>query len=154
MKKRIVPTTTAEAKYDVTYSSPIYNTNSTDQIISSTEFVHAGNTGCTLRDRVDNTGTRRLQIVQGTGTTEVIVVNNAGTISPTTGKLSFTAAFDSFTGTYVEITAAPDSNDLAPKRNELLTILVDDCVITGEVDTMITGGTSAGVAYNTTARHE
>ena len=154
MKKRIVPTTTAEAKYDVTYSSPIYNTNSTDQIISSTEFVHAGNTGCTLRDRVDNTGTRRLQIVQGTGTTEVIVVNNAGTISPTTGKLSFTAAFDSFTGTYIEITAAPDSNDLAPKRNELLTILVDDCVITGEVDTMITGGTSAGVAYNTTARHE
>ena len=154
MKKRIVPATTAEAKYDVTYSSPIYNTNSTSQIITSSEFVHNGNTGCTLRDRVDEEGTRRLQIVQGTGTTEVIIVNNAGTITPTSGKLSFTAAFDSFTGTYVEITAAPDSNDLAPKRNELLTILVDDCVITGEVDTMITGGTSAGVAYNTTARHE
>ena len=154
MKKRIVPATTAEAKYDVTYSSPIYNTNSTSQIITSSEFVHNGNTGCTLRDRVDEEGTRRLQIVQGTGTTEVIIVNNAGTITPTSGKLSFTAAFDSFTGTYIEITAAPDSNDLAPKRNELLTILVDECEIEGEVDTMITGGTSAGVAYTTTARHE
>ena len=44
MKKRIVPTTTAETKYDMTYSSPIFNTNSTTQIITSTEFVHNGNT--------------------------------------------------------------------------------------------------------------
>jgi len=152
MCKRIVPTT-LEAKYDIQYSAPIYNTKSTDQIISSTEFVHKGNTGCTLRDRVDDDGVRRVQIVKGTGTTEVLIENNAGTITPTSGKISFTAQFDSFTGTYVEITAVPDSNDIAPKRNELLTILVDDCNITGEVDTMITGGTSAGVEYTTTASY-
>ncbi len=152
MCKRIVPTT-LEAKYDIQYSAPIYNTKSTDQIISSTEFVHKGNTGCTLRDRVDDDGVRRVQIVKGTGTTEVLIENNAGTITPTSGKISFTAQFDSFTGTYVEITAVPDSNDIAPKRNELLTILVDDCTITGEVDTMITGGTSAGVEYTTTASY-
>jgi hypothetical protein len=154
MKKRIVPVSTAETKYDVTYSSPIYNTNSSTQIITSTEFVHNGNTGCKLRDRVDSAGARRIQIVKGSGTTEVIVENNAGTIEPTTGKISFTATIDSFTGTYIEVTADPDSNDLAPKRNELLTILVDECTITGEVDTMITGGTSAGVEYTTTSRHE
>ena len=154
MKKRIVPVSTAETKYDVTYSSPIYNTNSSTQIITSTEFVHKGNTGCKLRDRVDSAGARRIQIVKGSGTTEVIVENNAGTIEPTTGKISFTATIDSFTGTYIEVTADPDSNDLAPKRNELLTILVDECTITGEVDTMITGGTSAGVEYTTTSRHE
>jgi hypothetical protein len=116
--------------------------------------VHNGNTGCTLRDRVNNEGVRRVQIVKGTGATEVIVENNAGTITPTAGKISFTATVDSFTGTYIEITATPDSNDIAPKRNELLTILVDDCTIVGEVDTMITGGTSAGVAYTTTSREE
>tara|TARA_B110000977_G_C11070555_1_gene489399 strand:+ start:487 stop:2346 length:1860 start_codon:yes stop_codon:yes gene_type:complete len=154
MKKRIVPVSTTETKYDVTYSSPIYNTNSSTQIITSTEFVHNGNTGCKLRDRVDSAGARRIQIVKGSGTTEVIVENNAGTIEPTTGKISFTATIDSFTGTYIEVTADPDSNDLAPKRNELLTILVDECTITGEVDTMITGGTSAGVEYTTTSRHE
>ena len=154
MKKRIVPVSTAETKYDVTYSSPIYNTNSSTQIITSTEFVHNGNTGCKLRDRVDSAGARRIQIVKGSGTTEVIVENNAGTIEPTTGKISFTATINSFTGTYIEVTADPDSNDLAPKRNELLTILVDECTITGEVDTMITGGTSAGVEYTTTSRHE
>ena len=154
MKKRIVPVSTAETKYDVTYSSPIYNTNSSTQIVTSTEFVHNGNTGCKLRDRVDSAGVRRIQIVKGSGTTEVIVENNAGTIEPTTGKISFTATIDSFTGTYIEVTADPDSNDLAPKRNELLTILVDECTITGEVDTMITGGTSAGVEYTTTSRHE
>ena len=86
--------------------------------------------------------------------TESVIENNAGTINVTSGKLSFTATIDSFTGTYIEITADPDSNDLAPKRNELLTILVDECTLSGEVDTMITGGTSAGVNYSTTARHD
>ena len=154
MKKRIVPTSTAEAKYDVVFSSPIYNTNSNEQIIKSSEFVHKGNIGCTLRDRVNDDGERRLQIVKGSGLTESVIENNAGTINVTSGKLSFTASIDSFTGTYIEITADPDSNDLAPKRNELLTILVDECTLSGEVDTMITGGTSAGVNYSTTARHD
>ena len=154
MKKRIIPITSAETKYDVIFSSPIYNTQSNEQIIKSTEFVHNGNTGCTLRDRVNDEGERRLQIVKGSGLTETVIENNAGTIDVTSGKLSFTASISSFTGTYIEITADPDSNDLAPKRNELLTILVDDCIITGEVDTMITGGTSAGVNYSTTSRHE
>ena len=154
MKKRIVPTTTAESRYEVAFSSPIYNTKSNEQIIRSTEFVHNGNTGCTLRDRVNDEGERRLQIVKGIGLTETIIENNAGTIDVTSGKLSFTATINSITGSYIEITADPDSNDLAPKRNELLTILVDDCIITGEVDTMITGGTSAGVNYSTTSRHE
>ena len=154
MKKRIIPITSAETKYDVIFSSPIYNTQSNEQIIKSTEFVHNGNTGCTLRDRVNDEGERRLQIVKGSGLTETVIENNAGTIDVTSGKLSFTASISSFTGNYIEITADPDSNDLAPKRNELLTILVDDCIITGEVDTMITGGTSAGVNYSTTSRHE
>ena len=154
MKKRIVPTSTAETKYDVIFSSPIYNTQSNEQIIKSSEFVHKGNTGCTLRDRVNDDGERRLQIVKGSGLTESVIENNAGTIDVTSGKLSFTASIDSFTGTYIEITADPDSNDLAPKRNELLTILVDECTLSGEVDTMITGGTSAGVNYSTTARHD
>ena len=154
MKKRIIPTTTAEAKYDVTFSSPIYNTKADEQIIKSTEFVHNGNTGCSLRDRVNEEGVRRLQIVKGSGLTEAVIENNAGTIDVTSGKLSFTATINSFTGTYIEITADPDSNDLAPKRNELLNILVDECTLQGEVDTMITGGTSAGVDYTTTARHD
>ena len=153
MKKRIIPTSTIETKYDLTYSSPILSTNSTTQIITSTEFVHKGNAGCTLRDRYDTeTGVRRMQIVKVSGASEIIVENNAGTVTPTDGKISFTATIDSFTGTYIEITADPDSNDIAPKRNELLTILVDDCKIEGEVDTMITGGTSAGVAYTTVSR--
>ena len=153
MKKRIIPTSTIETKYDLTYSSPILSTNSTTQIITSTEFVHKGNAGCTLRDRYDTeTGVRRMQIVKVSGASEIIVENSAGTVTPTDGKISFTATIDSFTGTYIEITADPDSNDIAPKRNELLTILVDDCKIEGEVDTMITGGTSAGVAYTTVSR--
>jgi hypothetical protein len=59
----------------------------------------------------------------------------------------------SIIGTYIEITVSPNSNDLAPKRNELLNILVDECIVKGEVDTMITGGVSAGIDYTTTSRH-
>jgi hypothetical protein len=41
---------------------------------------------------------------------------------------------------------------MAPNRNELLNILTDDAIIVGEVDTMITGGTSAGIDYTTTSK--
>ena len=153
MKKRVIPTTVDEAKYTVVFSSPIYNTNSNEQIITSTSFTHNGIPNCLLRDRVNEAGVRRLQIVTGTGISESVIVNNAGTVTATSGKLEFTAAISQYTGSYIEITASPDSNDLAPKRNELLNILVDDCTITGEVDTMITGGTSAGINYLTTPRH-
>lgn len=153
MKKRFVPTLGVETKYEIIFSSPIYATNSNEQIISSTEFTYL-NQQCTLRDKLNDDGTRRIQIVTGTGQSQTILENDIGDVEEASGKITLNGfAPTAIIGTYIEITASPDSNDLAPKRNELLSILVDDARIQGEVDTMVTGGTSAGIDYTTTPRH-
>ena len=51
--------------------------------------------------------------------------------------------------TTIDVTVKPASNDVSPTRNELLTINTSTAIISGEIDTMETGGTTAGIDYNT-----
>ena len=153
MKKRFVPTLNTEKRYELAFSSRLYTTSSNEKIISSTTFTYLGRS-CTLRDRLKDDGTRVMQVVTGAGTNEKVLNNDVGYIEEENGLVVLTGFnCSAFTGSYIEITASPESNDLGPKRNELLNILVDDCIVEGIVDTMITGGTSAGIDYITTSRH-
>ena len=56
------------------------------------------------------------------------------------------------TTTAIRITVVPDSLDLAPKRNQLINIENDQVVITPEIDTIATGGSSGTINYTTTSR--
>jgi hypothetical protein len=153
MKKRFVPTLNTERRYDLQFSSAFYTTSSNEQIMTTTEFTYLDRQ-CTLRDTLGIDGTRVVQIVTGTGSNQRTLNSDAGYLDEENGMVVLTGFNpSSFVGDYIEITVSPDSNDLAPRRNELLNILVDDCPISGEVDTMITGGTSAGIDYTTTSRH-
>ena len=153
MQKRLVPTLNVEKRYDINFSSPFYTTDSNEQIIKSSEFTYLNQQG-RLKDVLNDDGTRVLTIVTGTGASEITLNPDVGYIEEGTGLVALVGfECSGFIGDYITITASPDSNDLAPKRNELLVILTDDSEITGEVDTMITGGTSAGVDYTTTPRH-
>jgi len=121
--------------------------------MNTTEFTYLDRQ-CTLRDALQVDGTRLVQIVTGAGSNQRVLNSNIGTIDEENGLITLTGFNpSSIVGSYIEITVSPESNDLAPRRNELLNILVDDCTISGEVDTMITGGTSAGIDYTTTSRH-
>ena len=153
MKKRFVPTLNTERRYDLQFSSAFYTTSSNEQIMNTTEFTYLDRQ-CTLRDALQLDGTRLVQIVTGAGSNQRVLNSNIGTIDEENGLITLTGFNpSSIVGSYIEITVSPESNDLAPRRNELLNILVDDCTISGEVDTMITGGTSAGIDYTTTSRH-
>ena len=153
MKKRFVPTVNTERRYELNFSSAFYTTNSNEQIMNTTEFTYLGRQ-CTLKDTITPEGNRIIQIVTGTGSAQRILNNNIGDMDESTGTIVLNGFnVSAFNGSYIEVTISPESNDLAPKRNELLNILVDDARITGEVDTMIVGGTSAGIDYNTTPRH-
>lgn len=153
MKKRFVPTLNTEKKYELRFSSKFYTTSSNEKIMNSTEFTYLGRQ-CTLRDRLKDDGSRIVQIVTGAGSTEKVLNNDLGYIDEQEGLIVLNGFNPSaIVGSYIEVTVSPDSNDLGPKRNELLNILVDDCVVEGIVDTMITGGTSAGIDYVTTSRH-
>ena len=153
MKKRFVPTLNTERRYSLQFSSSFYTTSSNEQIMTTTEFTYLDRQ-CTLRDTLSVDGTRVVQIVTGTGSSQRVLNNDVGYLDEENGLVVLTGFNPSaFVGNYIEITVSPESNDLAPRRNELLNILVDDCKISGEVDTMITGGTSAGIDYTTTPRH-
>ena len=153
MKKRFTPTLNTERRYDLQFSSAFYTTSSNEQIMTTTEFTYLDRQ-CTLRDTLTVEGTRVVQIVTGTGSNQRVLNADVGYLDEENGLVVLTGFNpSSFVGDYIEITVSPESNDLAPRRNELLNILVDDCPISGEVDTMITGGTSAGIDYTTTSRH-
>jgi hypothetical protein len=153
MKKRFVPTLNTERRYVLQFSSAFYTTSSNEQIMNTTEFTYLDRQ-CTLRDALGVDGTRIVQIVTGTGSNQRILNADAGYLDEENGLVVLTGFNpSSFVGNYIEITVSPESNDLAPRRNELLNILVDEGTISGEVDTMITGGTSAGIDYTTTSRH-
>ena len=52
----------------------------------------------------------------------------------------------------IRITAAPDSLDIAPKRDQLLTIDSARTTMTAEEDTIALSGSSGTIDYTTTSR--
>ena len=152
MKKRFVPVLGKQTKYELVSSSPLISTTSQDSIIESTKFIYLEAT-CTLQDVLGTDGKRIIKIIDDANN---VLDTNAGYIEEGNGKVILEGfnpeSISDSSVDYIEITVRPNSNDMAPRRNELLTILTDSAVITGEIDTMITGGTSAGINYTTTSK--
>jgi len=108
----------------------------------------------TLFDTNTSTTTRNVQIYRITTTNQKIVTeDNAGTVDIVNGIVTI----DAFNPTaitsglaYITITAKPNANDLSPQRNQLLEIDMNNVTVTPQIDTVATGGTSAGIGYTTT----
>jgi hypothetical protein len=162
MQKRFAPIVGTSQKYILTFSSPLYS-SATERIISSSAFNYNGFTQY-LQDLPqeqydgqlvsDVGGTHVLQIYRLIGDTKQVTVQNAGYINATEG-LAVITEFNpsSYDGGYIAMTASPNSNDIAPKRNQLLQIDMSLTTVTPDIDTIATGGTIAGIGYTTTARH-
>ena len=162
MQKRFAPIVGTAQKYTLTFSSPLYS-SATERIISSSAFTYNGFTQY-LQDLPqeqydgqlvsDVGGTHVLQIYRLIGDTKQVTVQNAGYLNATEG-IAVITEFNpaSYDGTYITMTAEPNSNDIAPKRNQLLQIDMSLTTVTPDVDTIATGGTIAGIGYTTTARH-
>lgn len=71
-----------------------------------------------------------------------------------TGLISINAV--NFTSTVnvdstIDFTMIPDGNDVVATRGILVDISSDDIKVTGEVDTIASGESSAGVGFNSTS---
>lgn len=164
MVKRLVPVLNTPRLYTVQFSSPLYYTRSNDKVITSTSFTYNGVTSY-IQDRAqtvgsaephsDKGGTHTLELYKILNNTKITTVSDIGYIIADQGLVvleKFTPS--AINGDYITITGIPNSNDIAPKRNQLIKINMDDVTVTGEVDTIATGGTPAGVNYTTTPRHK
>jgi hypothetical protein len=76
---------------------------------------------------------------------------NVGTLNIETGLLQLNEIFPDELSE-VTLDLMPASNDIAPKRNQLLQIDMNRLFVKGEVDTVAVGGSSRAIDYNTFKR--
>ena len=79
------------------------------------------------------------------------VINNAGTVDVSNGKITLNS-FQPDDTTPIRITVVPHSLDLAPKRDQLLSIDDSRVIISPEIDTIAVSGSSGSIGYSTTSR--
>lgn len=151
MYKYAIPAASGTNYFDLQFSSPIYQTTSSSSVLSSTIFK-VGGIDHVLSDVAKGTSTDRTvylyKYVGGVKTT----VGAVGTVYATTGHVVINGVQPDTTDP-IRITVIPDSNDLAPKRNQLLDIDLVYSEVTGEVDTIAVGGSAGAVSYTTPSRH-
>ena len=89
------------------------------------------------------------------GTTRTYYTTNIGTINYQTGTLILNSIniTSSTNAGGIDITIVPASNDIVPVRNQLLEIDLTNLKVTGENDTIKSGGSSAGTGYNTSSSY-
>ena len=77
---------------------------------------------------------------------------DAGRIYTTEGRVVINN-FRPDTTDPIQLTFIPNSNDLAPKRNQLLSIDMTQVTVNGDIDTIAVSGSAGTVNYKTTSRH-
>ena len=121
-------------------------------ILTTTGFKVDGDSVNTYFFDDDGSGIVRRYSIQGG--VRVFADLAAGTIDYTNGKISvnainFTSTVNSDTS--IDFTVLPSSDDVVAIRGSLIDISVDDIKVSGEVDTISSGESSAGVGYNSTS---
>ena len=149
MSKNFVPTLGTETLYTFCFNQPLYHLSGKEQYITSSEFTYRGVT-CKLEDYWnEEQGKYIIRIVDDN---DIILNPDIGSVDTGTGDVVLSGfAPDAIVGPYdyITISCKAASNDISPMRNELLTINSASATIVGEVDTMATGGTTAGIDYTT-----
>jgi len=149
MYKTVTPINTANNTFTVQYSSPIMISNTTDSIMKSSSFLINGVT-CYFGDApITNSINRRVfvyKLVNGSP----VALYDVGTIDTANGLITI-SGFRPDTTTPIQLTVPSSSNDLAPKRNQLLEIDLTQTTIIGSIDTIAVSGSAGAINYSTPA---
>lgn len=151
--KNLTPSLSVAENYTVKFSNPLFHPHAGHvSILSSTGFTISGNSNTLYLDDDGNGNVRTYYIVGGT--TNTYVDELAGTINYTTGEIVLTSI--NITSTVnsdnsIDLIVKPSSNDVVPVRNQLLAIDFANTTITGQNDTIESGGSSAGTGYVTSS---
>ena len=162
--KYITPTLSSALKYTLSYNNAFYNPHTEHNksgggIISSTGFK-INNDDSTNEHFLDDDGAGNVRVYYLSGTTRIYTSSTFGTVNYTTGQIILTSAnitsisnVDGATSTQIRVFAIPNSNDIAPVRNQVLEIDTSNSSITGEIDTVESGSSQAGTSYTTTSSY-
>jgi hypothetical protein len=151
MHKSVTPRATGTNYWDLTYSTPIYSTNSTEPVMTSSTFVIGGVEHFLQDVPKENSFDRTIYLYKTVSGVET-KLNAVGTVYASAGRIVVNAVQPDTTAS-IRIEATPNSFDLAPKRNQLLDIDLVSTTITGEIDTIALAGAAGAINYTTTSRH-
>ena len=167
MSKKFTPTLNASTLYTINFDNTFYNpirhrdtftyseahAKTLAGVVSSSGFKISGDATNEMFFDDDGTGTLRIyyisageRIYQSFSAGTVDYEN--GTITTTGVNITTVSTVDGVASTQIRIIAIPDSNDIVPKRNQVLEIDFVNLTVTGEVDTVATGDSNAGTSYN------
>lgn len=157
LRKNLTASVNAEKGYTVNFGNAFYNPHTDHNkagggVISSTGFYVQGD--AVNIQYFDEDGSGNLRRYYLSGSSRVYQDNAAGTIEYSSGKITINAI--TFTSTVnvdstIDFTIIPDGNDVVATRGSLIDISVDDVKVKGEVDTIASGESSAGVGYRSTS---
>jgi hypothetical protein len=164
MYKYFTPTLNSGLKYTLNFNNALYNPHSGHNasaggIISSTGFK-INDDSSTNEHFLDDDGAGIVRAYYLSGTTRVYTDSTYGTVNYTTGEVILTSAHltsisnvDGATSTRVRVFVIPNSNDIIPVRNQVLSIDTSNSTITGEVDAITSGSSQAGTSYTTSSSY-
>tara|TARA_S200000501_G_scaffold106866_1_gene100351 strand:+ start:10720 stop:12591 length:1872 start_codon:yes stop_codon:yes gene_type:complete len=121
-------------------------------ILSSTGFKVTGDSVNT--QYFDDDGDGNLRRYYLSGSTRIYSDTTAGTVDYTTGKITINALMFTSTvntNTTIDFTIIPDSYDVVATRGSLVDISSADVTVKGEIDTIASGESSAGVGFSSTS---
>ena len=149
MYKTVTPLNTVNNTFNIQYSASIMISNTTDSLIVSSPFLINGVT-CYFGDSpIDNSIDRTVfvyKLVNG----KPVILYNVGNIDSANGIINI-SSFRPDATTPIQITVPSSSNDLAPKRNQLLEIDLTQTIIIGSIDTIAVSGSAGAINYQTPA---
>jgi hypothetical protein len=142
-------------QYVINFSNKIYHphdghNSSMGGVTSSTGFKINGNTNVMYFDD-DGFGNIRM-FYYISGSTRNYVNSTIGSIDYNNGKVtifSLNVSETINTDNTISLTVIPNSLDVVPVRNQLIEIDLSKTTIIGEIDTIVSGGSTAGTDYTT-----
>ena len=152
MFQEITPLNNADNNFSLTFSSPFYQSGvSTDFVLTSTAFKINNIDHFFGDEPIVGSTNRKVIVYKVVNDTNVTVINEAGIIDVLKGTIILNS-FRPDTTNKIKITVIPNSLDLAPKRDQLLSIDNNSVIIVPEVDTIAVAGSAGSINYTTTSR--
>jgi len=132
IRQSFTPVVNTIRDYTVNFPVQIVSPDDEAPIITSTTFTFQGNSGSSLRNKIEH-NTTTMQIISSEGT---VLKDNAGSFNTSNGTITLTGFnVSQFTGSEIKITATPaNQSTIKPLRNYIISLDTTKLVITSNAD--------------------
>jgi hypothetical protein len=150
--KNITPLITISNNFSLVYPGSFYVPGgATDTCIQSTAFKIGGVDNYFNDVAIPGSANRKIFAYRLVGAEKVVTISDCGVVNPTEGTITLNSFIPDTTDS-IRISVTPESLDIAPKRDEILSIDSTRTTMSADKDTIATSGSSGSINYTTTSR--